>query len=517
MTRLATSVAVVAAVAVATVGIVRGTWAVGGSDSSCYALMAMAFAHGDLQPHSDLALHAPWPNASLTLAPGGFIPSTERPGAASPVCAPGFSLILAPFYRVAGPDGIFLVTPLAGGLLVWLTFIFGRRLGGPLAGVAAAVIVATTPIVFFQVTQPMNDILGAALWMGVLVAATSSEPSRSWLLGGVTGLATLVRPSFAPAAAVVGLWLVVTTWKEDGGGLRRLQRRATAFGIAAAPSIAAMLALNEALYGNALESGYGRVGDLFSVQHLVPNLRHYGTAMFETMLGLPLFGLAALATVSRPDRPIVWLAVSISSSIVAVYLLYRPLPEWWYLRFLLPALAPLLALASVAAAHLVGRSRPLWTRAALITAVAGLAVFGVVTARDRQAFELQKLEGRFRRTGEIVRTRLPVNAAFVTVWQSGSVRFHADRPSVLWDSLEPTAADGALTWLSSRGLEPYLLLERWEEPLFRERFGTRTAVGNLDWPPRFDIDRQVRIFKPSDRVAYMQGQSIPTEHILPPR
>lgn len=517
MTRLATSVAVVAAVAVATFGIVRGTWAVGGSDSSCYALMAMAFAHGELQPHADLALDAPWPNASLTLAPGGFIPSTERPGAASPVCAPGFSLILAPFYRVVQPDGIFLVTPLAGGLLVWFTFLFARRLGGPLAGTAAAVLVATTPIVLFQVTQPMNDIFGAALWMGVLVAATSAEPSRSWLLGAVTGLATLLRPSFAPAAAVVGLWLMTTTWMEDASGVRRLQRRATAFAIAAAPSIAAMLALNEAFYGNALGSGYGRVGDLFSPQNVVPNLRHYGTAVIETMLGLPLFGLAALATVSRPLRPVVWLAVSVSASIVAVYLLYRPLPEWWYLRFLLPALAPFLALGAVAAAHLAGRSRSLWTRAALLAAVAGLAIFGVVTARDRQAFELQRLEGRFRRTGEIVRTRLPSNAAFVTVWHSGSVRFHANRPSMLWDSLEPTAADGALAWLSSRGLEPYLLLERWEEPLFRARFGARTEVGNLDWPPRFDIDRQVRIFKPSDRAAYMQGQLIPTEHILPPR
>ena len=45
--------AVAAAVgAGATVGVVRGTWAVGGSDSSCYALMADAFADGPLQPSS---------------------------------------------------------------------------------------------------------------------------------------------------------------------------------------------------------------------------------------------------------------------------------------------------------------------------------------------------------------------------------------------------------------------------------------------------------------------------------
>src|SRR5918999_765309 len=50
-------------------------------------------------------------------------------------------------------DGIFLVTPLAGAVLVWLTFGFARQMSGPGAGAAAALIVATTPIVLFQVTQ----------------------------------------------------------------------------------------------------------------------------------------------------------------------------------------------------------------------------------------------------------------------------------------------------------------------------------------------------------------------------
>jgi hypothetical protein len=154
---------------------------------------------------------------------------------------------------------------------------------------------------------------------------------------------------------------------------------------------------------------------------------------------------------------------------------------------------------------------------ALTAIAAGIAAFGVVTARDRQAFELRDLESRFRRSSDVVRTRLPPNAVFVTVWHSGSVRFHANRPAVLWDSLDPLAADTMLTWLSSRGLEPYLLLERWEEPMFRERFAAGTPLGHLDWPPRFDIDHQVRIFKPSDRATYMKGEPIPTEYVLPRR
>ena len=113
------------------------------------------------------------------------------------------------------------------------------------------------------------------------------------------------------------------------------------------------------------------------------------------------------------------------------------------------------------------------------------------------------------------RDRLPRHSAFIKVWQSGTVRFHADRSAILWDSLDPASLDRAVSWLGERGLDPYILVERWEEPLFRERFAKQAVFGNLDWPPRFDIERQVRIFKPSDRAVYAGGGNIPTEYVIP--
>jgi hypothetical protein len=169
MSRAAIAVAILAALSLFTVGVVGGTWAVGGSDSSCYALMADAFARGSLQPYVPFASHAPWPHAPLTFAPAGFIPSPVRPAFASPICAPGFSLLMTPFRWVGGIDGIFLVTPVASVILVWCTFVLTRHLAGPIAGVAAAILVATSPIVLFQVVQPMNDITTAALWMATML------------------------------------------------------------------------------------------------------------------------------------------------------------------------------------------------------------------------------------------------------------------------------------------------------------------------------------------------------------
>lgn len=514
--RIAWLVALGTAVAVLAFGLVRGTWAVGGSDSSCYALMADAFASGRLQPETALALEAPWPNASLTFAPAGFIPSPVRSAAASPICLPGFSLLLAPFRLVGGRDGIFVVTPLAGALLVILAFIFGRQLAGYATGVAAAVLVATIPVFLFQVTQPMNDVVVTTIWMGVLVAASLPDPTRPWVLGALTGLAVLVRPNLAPAAAIVGVWLLMTTARVRGATSGWLVRSALAFAVSALPFAAVLVALNTSLYGQPLGSGYGNTQDLFSVEHAMPNLRQYGRALLETQLGLPLLGLAAIVLIPRQGRPVAWLTIAVCASIAAVYLLYQPFPEWWYLRFLLPALAPMTVLAAASGRYLLA-SMIRWPAARVIAGavlVTATATFTIDVADERHAFDLHRLESRFRRAGHVVRDRLPANAVFIAVWQSGTVRYHAGRNSLLWDSMDPGALETAVGWLSSRGLEPFLLVERWEEPLFRERFAEEGALGQLEWPPRFDIDRQVRIFSFSDRDRYARGDDVQTEYIL---
>ena len=59
-------VALAVATVLAAAAIVRGTFAVGGSDSSCYALMATAFAHGQVQPTFPLAQQVPWPTRADT-------------------------------------------------------------------------------------------------------------------------------------------------------------------------------------------------------------------------------------------------------------------------------------------------------------------------------------------------------------------------------------------------------------------------------------------------------------------
>ena len=64
--------------AVVAAGLHWGTFAVGGSDSYCYVHQAQGWSTGRLQVVEPLALDAPWPDAPLTFAPAGHVPSPNR-------------------------------------------------------------------------------------------------------------------------------------------------------------------------------------------------------------------------------------------------------------------------------------------------------------------------------------------------------------------------------------------------------------------------------------------------------
>lgn len=497
------AIAVAAALALSVFGVVRGTWAVGGSDSSCYALMAQAFASGSLQPASVLASEAPWPNVSVTFAPGGFIPSSLRPDAAAPICAPGMSVLMAPLAAMFGRDAIFWLTPLAAFVLVVSASAIASRMAGGMAGASAAILVATSPIVLYQGVQPMNDVLTAALWLAAIALA-----DRSIACGALIGLAILVRPNLAPFAMVLAAMPFITR------GIDRDAWRSLARMIGAAmPGVAALLFLNRALYGSPFASGYGDASTLFSTAHFNDNLTNYGRALWDTQSIVPAIGLAAPAIFTGERRKLSIILLLFALGVTGMYLLYTPFPEWWYLRFLIPAIAVLLVLSSAVAVHVLARVK---MGGLIPIAAVVLGIFGVRAAGERQVWDLQQMEGRYRQTAELVRDRLPANAVLITEWQSGSIRFHAGREVVLWESLDPEWFDRALTWLRSKGLQPYVLVERREEPAFRDRFRDHTDIGALDFPPRFDLNRQVRIFDPADRARYRSGEAYPTENIRPP-
>lgn len=529
MHRISFLLAAAAATALAAVGFVKGTYAAGGSDSSCYALMAEAFASGHLQPTSAQASQVPWPDAAKTFTPGGFVPSETNPSAVAPICAPGFSLLLAPLVAVGGLGALFWVTPLAGALLVWMTFLAGRALGGPLTGAMSAVLIAVSPPVLYQVVQPMNDITTAALWMATFVALIA----RRWALSGVLcGLALLVRPNLLPLALVAALLTGIRPPSlkasaspavarrnqtrrggDSGFGIRPVVR----FAVGAIPFTLIVLFLNDRLYGSPIRTGYGQPGDLFGLLVMPANAIRYITWLVETHTPFPLLAFAAPFVLAQEKRQDAWLAIGLIVATGFIYFIYTPFDDWSYLRFLLPAIALMVVLASAVTVKGLDRVAGPGQYALIGVMTSVFAVFCVLAADDRHAFALRFLEQRYRSVGMVVRDRLPAGAVVLSVWDSGAVRFHGRKEALSWEALDPTWLDRSLEWLEGHGHVPYILVESWEEPGFRSRFSGYSDIGKLDWPPKYEIDRVVRIYDPNDRPRYHRGERVDTEFLWPLR
>jgi hypothetical protein len=519
------AIAVAAAAAVAAVGVARGTYATGGSDSSCYALMADAFASGKLQPTSDLIARVPWPDPGKTFTPGGFVNSETDPSASAPVCAPGFSVLLAPLIVVGGRDAIFVLTPIAGAVLVWLTFVAGRAIANPIAGAMAAVLIASSPATLYQVVQPMNDVTTAALWIATFGALVAR---RHAIAGVCCGVALLVRPNLLPLAAVAVLATGIREWRSGrtlGGGAAAFTgfKPPLIFGVTALPFALAVLWLNHALYGSPFRTGYGQLEHLFGASVFPLNVSRYFRWLVETHTPFPLLAFAAPFLLAREKRADVGLATGLILTTCFIYFLYTPFDDWSFLRFLLPAIALMVVLASavcVAAFERAFRRHPpararYYALLPCAGVTAAIALFCLRTADDRLAFDLRFLEQRFRSAGIVVHERLPHNAVVLSVWDSGAVRFHGRKEALTWTGLDPAWLDRSMSWLEEHGYAPYILVESWEEPAFRNRFASFSDLGKLDWPPKYEIDRVVRIFDPKDRAKYDRGERIDTEYLWP--
>jgi hypothetical protein len=146
--------------------------------------------------------------------------------------------------------------------------------------------------------------------------------------------------------------------------------------------------------------------------------------------------------------------------------------------------------------------------------VSVLAVLLVVEAEQRAAFRLRDMESRYRVVGEYVARTLPADAVVFADIESGSVRFYSGRQTVYLNVLDPAWLDRAIALMQAHGYRPYFVLEAIEEPDFRTKFGSVSQVGDLDWPPLADFNREVRIYDPADFSAYRAGRKIATDFVF---
>ncbi len=523
---VATWIVIVAATAVAALGLWKGTYSAGDGDAFGYVSQANLIAHGSLHVEQQFVRSLPWPFADWSFAPAGYRPGTAR-GTLVPVYPVGLPLTMAGFQRVAGPLAVFYVVPLFGALCVWMTFKLGTAVHGRLTGMLAAVMLATSPSFLFQLVQPMSDVPAAAWWTLTLVLALRHSGPAALGAGLAASAAILTRPNLVPLAAVVGAYLVVCLARR-GGDRRRAAIQLACFAAATVPGCAAVAFLNNQLYGSPLASGYEPFSALYSLAHLGPNLDRFPRWLVQTQSPFILLALAApwLARRGRwhaTKRPVATAHAGLLLAFIAVvflsYLFYTPFgrDDWTYLRFLLPAYPALLVLAVAVAVEAVRR---LTTDERAAARVAGILCLALSAWLMREsigggALRLQLVESRYRDVGRYVAAILPANSVLIGHLHAGSIRHYSGRLTMNYRWLERRWLDAVVKELRERGYHPLIALEEGEIPSFRERFAAQNDLGRLDWPPMAERTEpiQVKIFDPADRMRFLRGETIQTRTI----
>jgi hypothetical protein len=123
---------------------------------------------------------------------------------------PGYALVAAIGHGLGGVPGILVVQILLGTFTVWVTFLLGRAVAGPTAGLIAAGLVAIEPLSLLYTGVVLTEITFTALLVPALLllllgwrriadgggTAVSAAPGLGLLAGAglLLGLDALVRP-----------------------------------------------------------------------------------------------------------------------------------------------------------------------------------------------------------------------------------------------------------------------------------------------------------------------------------
>jgi hypothetical protein len=350
--------------------------------------------------------------------------------------------------------------------------------------------------------------------------------------GAIAGVAVLVRPNLIPLTLAgmlaAELWPVDSRRSPRAGpfGSRRYVR-ASLFLAGVIPAALFVAFVNDRLYGSPLVSGYGRAGLLYGLQSIPGNLRNYPVWLLESQG--PLVVLAVLPLLVPRLRP-AWLSarvvmpVAVTIAIVcASYVVYMQFRDWWYLRFVLTVFPFVFILLGAALAALF-RAAPAAVSVPALTIVLVLALNHTVGFIIRLgALRVGEGEERYTAVARFVDRELPPNAIVLSMQHSGTIRFYSGRLTIRYEYIPEYRFKASLDWLIERGYRPYILLEEWEVPRWREHFVGDARVASLDFRVLGELQwpANIRLFDPLEPRGkpelVRQMMAPPTPECMRPR
>src|SRR3954464_1385790 len=494
------AVAIALALAV-TVG-VESTRIAGGADAYGYVSQADLWLAGHLAIEQPWVAQVPWPNAEWSFSPLGYRPA-EPSGQWSivPTYSPGLPLLLAGAKLLGGQCALFAVVPLLTGIGVLLTYGIGKHLVSPGAGVMAAWLVATSPVVIGIALEPLTDVPVMTMW-ALTIYLLLARIGRGWspaLVGFVAGIAILIRPNLVPLSIPIGMWYMIRRGSDSNSRLLSI----ALFTLAVLPAILLIAFLNNRLYGSPLSSGYGTLNDLYAWSHVGPNVRRYFIWFVLAQTPIALAGLAALLVPTRrlwtaaADLRIVPILAMFVALLWGQYFAYEVYDSWGFLRFLLPSwplimvgLSAVLLAASDASLAPFSRVAA-HTVLALLVVLLGAWTFSRVVRDNMFNRQAAAAEAPL---GQLVRKHTADNSV-VLVWErSGTIRYYSGRTTLRYDYLDREWLNRAVAWLRERGVHVYAVLDPNHREQCLRRFAGQAALAALDRP--------VFIFEPARTALY---------------
>jgi len=401
----------------------------GGSDTSGYLNSARLLASGRLQDEDRIPAEfgAPATFPRHHFMPLGFVALEGNPHL-PPTYPPGLPLHLALTGKLLGWNLGPLVVEIALALAaVALCYLLARQLGiDPWLAGAGAVVLAVFPVFLFTSVQPLSDTPATTWCLMAACLAWHARRSTGWVwavaCGAAFAMAVFVR---ATNAVLLPALLVMLGWNW---------KRLTLVALGGLPSAIWLGYYNHTLYGGPLSSGYGPIEQTFKWMYGPPTLVHFGTWL--ALLAPAVLLVLPLITFWR-HRRMETLALALwFGAIAGVYTFYEVSREtWWCLRFILPALPPLIVCSLLALQPLPVRLR----RAAAVALTVWALASSFYWSTRLHALWPKEHERVYAESCAQARALLPPNALVASFYASGAVYYYTDFPVLRWDQID--AAD----------------------------------------------------------------------------
>ena len=298
-----------------------------------------------------------------------------------------------------------LLSVLLGAATVLLVFDIGRRLGGRVAGLAAAAVIAVAPghVVhshYLTVDVPATFLTAATLSVALRLLAKRSMGMAA-LAGACAGLAAATKYNASPviraplAARLLGPREGSVASRETGagGGARRAAGWLGVLGAAALPAAACLVAaagaflagcpgvllnqqafLRDILY----EARHVQTGHGLLFEKTLPAWAYHVVVSLRFALGIPLLAVA-LAGIARASRQRSRADLVLAAWVIPYYLLIGA-AQVKFLRYTLPLLPPLAVWSGAACADWLGGAGRSRLRALAAAALVGVGFWSLGSA-----------------------------------------------------------------------------------------------------------------------------------------